>query len=69
MTVEMPRAEIEALAIGEGDLVLADLRAARSLRRRLQHLICRAAPRGERPSPPTLSRKREREKVLSCQSR
>ena len=29
MTVEMPRAEIEALGIGEGDLVMADLKQAR----------------------------------------
>lgn len=28
MTVEMPRAEVEALGIAEGDLVLADLRQA-----------------------------------------
>ena len=29
MTVEMPRAEIELLGIGEGDLVMADLKHAR----------------------------------------
>jgi sulfate transport system ATP-binding protein len=29
MTVEMPRGEVEALGIGEGDLVMADLRAAK----------------------------------------
>ena len=29
MTVEMPRSEVDALGIGEGDLVMADLRAAR----------------------------------------
>jgi sulfate/thiosulfate transport system ATP-binding protein len=29
MTVEMPRAEIEVLGIGEGDLVMADLKQAR----------------------------------------
>ena len=29
MTVEMPKAEIEALGIGEGDLVMANLREAK----------------------------------------